>query len=277
MSKFENIIIFILLLFILFFYLRNKKEGFLVQYQPFYPISTELKPRFNNIDNSIEDNRLSLIKKVLQEIKKESNDGSEEVKVFNKINLPVIRNSLELKDIKPITDFILNKANEKLGNSHTIIFDDVKDIIKYGTEEEVKINFKFICQYKIKTNKTISFIKPEYSNNSEENKLIILVELLSKKSYDTEDIYINYIQLSGLTGGEYLPGNNYYNDDNRYMISDYNSEQIISNKQTMNANEVNNMNQNIEDEGLDLVDITMDESKDESMINTEEAESFFNL
>ena len=191
--------------------------------------------------------------------------------------LTVIKNRLELKDIKPITDFILNKTNEKLGNSHTLIFDDVKDIVKYGTDAEVKINFTLICQFKIKTNKTITYTKPEYSKNSDENKLVILVELLSKKSYDSEDIYINYIQISGLTGGDYLPGNNYYEDGNRFMISDYNSQTVISDKQNMNANEVNNMNQNIPDDGSDILDITMEESKDETIINTEEAESFFNI
>ena len=45
----------------------------------------------------------------------------------------------------------------------------------------------------------------------------------------------------------------------------------------MNSTEVNNKNQNIPEDIMVLNDITMDDSKDESIVNTEEAESFFNL
>jgi hypothetical protein len=282
MKQLENIIIYILILLIGFYYIKKRKEKFVVQYPPYYPITTDINPKYNNYNNSIEDSRLNILKNSLKKVRISSNDGSEKFKIFNQINLPVIKNNLELNDIKPVIDFILNKTNNELGNSHTLIIDDVIDIHKYETESEVKINFRLICQFKIRTNDTNTFVKQEYTNKSNENKLIILVELLSKRNYDDENIYINYIQISGLTGGKHLPGKNYYDNANVFLFSDYKSENIIKNKQNINAEEVNNQNRNIpEDNILEdnmiLNDITMDDSNNESIINTEEAESFFNL
>ena len=110
-----------------------------------------------------------------------------------------------------------------------------------------------------------------------ENKLIIVIELLSKKNYDNESIYINYIQISGLTGGNYLPGKNYYDNNSHFLVTDFNYNTIIENKKELNAKEVNNMNINIPEEEAVINNITIDESNDESIINTEEAESFFNI
>jgi len=276
MKQLENIIIYILILLVGYFYIKNN-ENFVVQYKPYYPITPRVNPKFNNYNNSIDDKRLVLLNKVLQKIKKESNNGSDEFKEFNKVNLPVIKKNLELNDIKPVTDFLLNKINNKLGESYTLITNKVIDIYQYQTEEEVKINFRLICEFKIKTNNTIIYTKQEYTDNSKENKLIIVVELLSKKNYDNESIYINYIQISGLTGGNYLPGKNYYDNNSHFLISDFNYNTIIENKKELNAKEVNNMNINIPEEEPVLNNITFDESNDESIINTEEAESFFNL
>lgn len=276
MKQLENIIIYILILLVGYFYIKNN-ENFVVQYKPYYPITPRVNPKFNNYNNSIDDKRLVLLNKVLQKIKKESNNGSDEFKEFNKVNLPVIKKNLELNDIKPVTDFLLNKINNKLGESYTLITNKVIDIYQYQTEEEVKINFRLICEFKIKTNNTIIYTKQEYTDNSKENKLIIVVELLSKKNYDNESIYINYIQISGLTGGNYLPGKNYYDNNSHFLISDFNYNTIIENKKELNAKEVNNMNINIPEEESVLNNITFDESNDESIINTEEAESFFNL
>ena len=260
-----------------FLILKKKKEKFVIQYQPYYPITTNINPKYNNYSNSIDDSRLNILKKSLQKVRKDSNDGSEKFKIFNQINLPVIKNNLDLNDIKPVVDFILNKTNNILGNSYTLIIDDVIDIHKYETESEVKINFRLICQFKIRTNDTNIFVKQEYTNTALENKLIILVELLSKRNYDDENIYINYIQISGLTGGNHLPGKNYYDNGDQFLFSDYKSNEIIKKKQNMNSTEVNNKNQNISEDIMVLNDITMDDSKDESIVNTEEAESFFNL
>ena len=90
-------------------------------------------------------------------------------------------------------------------------------------------------------------------------------------------IYINYIQISGLTKGNYLPGKNYYDNNDHFLITDFNYNTIIKNKEELNAKEVNNMNINIPEEEPVISNITIDESNDESIINTEEAESFFNL
>lgn len=279
MKELENIIIYILLLIVGYLFLKRKKENFVVQYQPYYPITSKINPKFNNYNNSIEDKRLDILKKSLEKLRLESNDGKSEFKEFNKINLPVIKNELGLEEIKPIVDFILNKANSNLGNSHTLILNNVKEINKFETDKEVKINFKLTCDFKVRTNDSTTFTKQEYVNSSQDNNLIIIVEILSIKSYDKEDIYINYIQISGITGGSNLPGKNYYDNENQFMFSDFEFNKIVDNKKNLNSNEVNNLNKNIpeDEEDEDLNNITVNESNDESIINTEEAESFFNI
>ena len=276
MDKIENIIILALVLAIRYIYLRDNKEHFLVKFQPYYPITTEVNPKFNNYTNSIEDRRLDVLKNALDSIRKESNDGSLEIKEFNKINLPVIKKSLILTDIKSIVDFLLDKINSILGDSYSLILDDVKDIHKYETENEVKINFRLICKFKIKTLENSTYKKFTNTETDKDNQLIILTEIISKREYDSESIYLNYIQIAGLTGGNFLPGKNYYNNNSNFMISDFNTEKIINNKIQLNSDEVDNLNENIE-EGDVYNNITIDESIDEVGINTEEAESFFNL
>lgn len=276
MNNLENIIILILILAVGYIYFRDNKEYFLAKFQPYYPITTDVNPKYNNYTNSIEDNRLDVLKNALDSIRKESNNGSLEIKDFNKINLPVIKKTLALSDIKSVIDFLLEKINSTLGDGYTLILDDVKDIHKYETENEVKINFRLICQFKIKTFETSTYNKPDYIGNIKENQLIILSEIISKREYDTESIYLNYIQIAGLTGGNFLPGKNYYNNNSNFMISDFEANKIIDNKIKLNSDEVDNLNTNIDEEEL-INNITIDESIDEGIINTEEAESFFNL
>ena len=276
MEQIENIIILGMILFIAYLYFSKNKEHFVVKYLPFYPITTNINPKYNNYTNSVDDNRLDILKKSLENIRIESNNGNVEYKEFNKVNLPIIKKSLEFSNIKPVTEFLLNKINEDLGEAYDLILDDVRDINKIETDNEAKINFRLICQFKIKTNDTIKVIKPEYTKDSGENRLIILVEILSQKILeDNEKIYINYMQISGLTGGDFLPGSNYY-DNNDFLLNDFNLDEVLEKKKNLNSDEVNNLNENIED-NTNLNDITIDESFEESMINTEEAESFFNM
>lgn len=276
MNNLENIIILILILAVGYIYFRDNKEHFLVKFQPYYPITTEVNPKFNNYTNSIEDKRLDVLKNALDSIRKESNNGSMEIKEFNKINLPVIKKNLVLGDVKSVIDFLLEKINSILGESYTLILDDVKDIHKYETENEVKINFRLICQFKIKTLENSTYVKNDDIGNIKENQLVILSEIISKREYDTESIYLNYIQIAGLTGGNFLPGKNYYNNNSNFMMSDFDANKIIDNKIKLNSDEVSNFNNNIdEDEAIN--NVTIDESIDDIGINTEEAESFFNL
>ena len=274
MEQLENIIIFILILAVAYFYFKDKKELFTINFPDYYPITTEVNPKFNNYNNSIEDKRLDVLSNALESVRKDSNK-KDEFKEFNLINLPVIKKTLELNDVKPLVDFLLKKINSKFDNSYNLILSNVKDIHKTETESESKINFRMICQFKIKTNSITEYIRPN-PINKEDNQLIILVEIISSKEYDNESIHINYIQISGLTGTNFLPGQNYYNNHSNFLISDFDTKKIIEDKENLNSKEVNDYNLNI-DEDINLNDITIDESNDDSLINTEEAESFFNL
>jgi len=61
------------------------------------------------------------------------------------------------------------------------------------------------------------------------------------------------------------------------MFSDFEYNNIINKKKGLNSEEVNNLNVMIQDEESIVNDITVDESNEETIINTEEAESFFNI
>lgn len=279
MENLENILILILLLAIGYFYYKNNEEHFSVNFLPYYPITTEVNPKYNNYTNSIEDKRLDVLKNALESVKKDLNKGNTNYREFNEINLPVIKKS-EFKNDKlnVIIDYLLPPINIKLGDSYTLIVDDIKDKVEYETENETKINLKLICQFKIKTLDKSTYSKPDHIGNIKENQLIIFVEIVTTKN--PSENYINYIQIGGLTGGNFLPGKNYYDNNSNFMVSDIEASEIIDKKLKLNSDEVENYNNIIEedeDENEVNNNITIDESFDENLINTEEAESFFNL
>ena len=64
MKKLENIIILILILAVGYIYFKDNKEHFLVKFQPYYPITTEINPKFNSLKFSLIGPRLINIKKI---------------------------------------------------------------------------------------------------------------------------------------------------------------------------------------------------------------------
>jgi hypothetical protein len=110
-----------------------------------------------------------------------------------------------------------------------------------------------ICEYKIKTNRTYEYERQKYNIDEKQNNLVLDVEVISLKKGGNEKLHLNYINMIGLSSS-YLPGSNYSN------LNSYNNFDSLSNSIT-------------ED---DLPDNSVNDTK-YSEINTEEAESFFNI
>ena len=152
MVKIDELVILGLLVIIIYLYFKNhyKKEHFEVFFSPYYPISSQITVRNNNYENEIEDFRLETLKKVLKKVIFDANDGNTNYIQFNYSNRPIIKNLLTEDKIKPLTEFLLQSINSNLPEGHNLKVVDLKDMFKNEIENEVKVNFKMFCEYKIK-------------------------------------------------------------------------------------------------------------------------------
>ena len=255
MLKFEDIFLLVLLISLICVYLKQNvsKETFEVLFSPYYPITNQINLAFNNFNNNIDDFRLNVLKDVLNKVIKNANDGNDNYLEFNYKNSPIVKNTMKVGSLNPLTDFLLDSINSNLPNNHFINLLNLEDIVKLEVDNEVKINFKMICEYKIKTNRTYEYERQKYNIDEKQNNLVLDVEVISLKKGDNEKLHLNYINMIGLSSN-YLPGGNYM------KLGNYNNFDNVSNSIT-------------EDE---LPDNSINDTK-YSEINTEEAESFFNI
>ena len=255
MLKFEDIFLLVLLISVICVYVKQNisKETFEVIFSPYYPISNQINLAFNNYNNNIDDFRLSVLKDVLSKVIKNANDGNDNYLEFNYKNSPIVKTSMKIGTLNPLTDFLIKSINSNLPNNHFLSLLNLEDIVKLEIENEVKINFKMICEYKIKTNRTYEYERQKYKIDEKQNNLVLDVEVISLKNNNNEKLHLNYINMIGLSSS-YLPGGNYMN------LGNYNNFDNLSNSIT-------------EDE---LPDNSINDTK-YSEINTEEAESFFNI
>lgn len=255
MIKFEDIFLLVLLISLVCVYVRQNvsKETFEVLFSPYYPISNQINLAFNNFNNNVDDFRLNVLKDVLNKVIKNANDGNENYLEFNYRNKPIVKNSMKVGKLNPLTDFLVESINSNLPKNHFLTLVNLEDIVKLEVDNEVKINFKMICEYKIKTNRTYEYERQKYNIDEKQNNLVLDVEVISLKKNGNEKLHLNYINMIGLSSN-YLPGSNYMN------VNSYNNFDSLSNTIT-------------EDE---LPDNSVNDTK-YSEINTEEAESFFNI
>jgi hypothetical protein len=267
----ENIIILILALIVAFLYIKKyyNKEDFEVMFSPYYPISSQVVVKNNNVENNIEDFRLDKIKNVLKNVIHNANEGNTEYMQFNYANRPVIKNLMTPDKLKPVTDFLIDAINSNLPNGHKVKLLSLKDMYKNEVDDEVKVNFKIVCEYKIKTAINYKYERQIFKSGKNQNNLILDVEVISKRNIETEKLHLNILNLVGIDG-EYLPGSNYYKNDNHYSFTNSLSNKIINNKKKLNKEENDDMNETI------LPDNSIEESTFTD-INTEEAESFFDI
>jgi len=271
MKNLDNTIIVILITIIIIIYMKKyyKKEHFEVLFSPYYPISNQVKVEVNNFDNNINDDRLIFLRDVLKNVKYNANDKDDKHYTFNYANRPIITNSMDGKKIEPITNFLLEAINKDLQKDHELNLIKLDEIGKVEIDDEVKVTFKMICEYKIKNNKSYKYNKQEYKNSSNENNLIIDVEIISIRKIDDEKLHLNTLNIIGIEG-DYLPGSNYYKNNKQYLFTESLSNKIIINKNNINNKETNNINETI-------LPNNSEEETTYSDINTEEAESFFDL
>tara|TARA_B100000902_G_scaffold389200_1_gene435968 strand:+ start:2433 stop:3275 length:843 start_codon:yes stop_codon:yes gene_type:complete len=275
----DNLIIFCLVVLIVIVYIKKyyKQEHFEVIFSPYYPISNQVGVKLNNVDQTIEDNRLDILKKVLKKVKLDGNDGNDEYYNFNYANRPVIKNSMSNEKLKPITNFIMEAVNNNLPEGHKLVLIKLEHMGKMEIETEVLVNFQMVCEYKITSNKNYTYKRQEFKNDNNDNNLVIDVEVVSIRKIDDEKLHLNTLNIIGMKG-EHLPGSNFYNNGSEFLFTESLSNKIIDNKKKNNSNEMNKMNNTILPENDDNED-EIDDNEDTTYtdINTEEAESFFDI
>ncbi len=269
-----NIIIFILSVLILYIYKKKyyKKEHFQVFFSPYYPISPPTQVKFNNYENKIVDSNLHILSSVLNDVKIEANDSNSNYIHFNPTNRPIIKDTLEDSKVKPVTDFLLESINSKLPEGHNLTLIRLEELSKLETETEVKVTFKMISDYKIKNPPGYRFLRQLFTNNESNDNPIIDVEVLSIKTTNLEKLHLNILNLIGLSSHN-LPGSNYYEDSNQFIYNNPFTNKLIDDKERNNNDETNNMNEIIPPE----TSLPTEEDISAADINTEEAESFFDL
>lgn len=245
-----NKIIFIVLIIVLSYYYLKKIyniENFEVLFSKYYPINNDNIIKYNNYNNEIQYNKLDILKETIKNIKKEINGDNNTYYIFNYSNQPVIKKTIEDEKIKSLNEFLIDTINKKLPKGHQIKLEELEDIYKLEVENEVKINFKIVCDYNIENNKTYHF-----KQNNETEKIIIDVEIISIKNIDDNQLHLNIFNLIGFKS-IYLDGSNNEDYDNNFLFDKKLSNTIINHNNEESNNDLN------------------------ETINTDEIESFFNL
>lgn len=124
------------------------------------------KSYINNIDEKI---ILSQLKIILNDIKIVLNKNNKLIK-FNIANQPIITTNKNFNDIIYFYNNIINLLNLRISN---IKICDVINIIEIKTENQAKISFQIIIEYKLLKN------------------IILNIEIIYEKLYCDEDIFHN--------------------------------------------------------------------------------------
>lgn len=262
-----DIVIILLGILIVYVYLKKyyKKENFEVFFRPYYPISSQTIVKYNNYEGKIDNNKLDILHDVLANVKNEANDGNRRYINFNYSNLPIKKDTIDDTKAKPIVDFLLESINSKLPEGHNIMLVKLEELSKVETEHEAKVSFKMIIEYKIMNPKNYHFIT-KYFAKEKDNNLVLDIEVLSIRHQNNEKLHLNTLNLIGISS-YHLPGSNYFENSNQFTYNNSFSNKIISNKNENDSEAVNNLNDTI----LPEEDVSIND------INTEEAESFFDL
>ena len=262
-----DIVIILLGILILYVYLKKyyKKENFEVFFRPYYPISSQTIVKYNNFEGKIDNNKLDILHDTLTNVKNEANDGNRSYVNFNYSNLPTKKDTIDDIKAKPIVDFLLESINSKLPEGHNVTLVKLEELSKVETQHEAKVTFKMVIEYKIKNPKNYDFIK-KYFVKEKDNNLVLDVEVISIRRQNVEKLHLNTLNLIGISS-YHLPGSNYFENSNQFTYNNSFSNKIISNKNDNDSQAVNNLNDTI----LPEEDISIND------INTEEAESFFDL
>lgn len=270
MLSLDNWIILILILLIAAVYCSKNlsKEDFEIMFAPYYPISSDVNIKVNNFKGDIEDFRLNKLKEVLESVKFNANDGENEYLIFNYADRPITKSIYSAEKVKPITDFLMEAIGSNLPDGHTLSIKKLQEISKLEVEEEAKVTFKMICSYKINSSQNSEY-RGTVHKNPDNNDLVIDVEVISIKKSNVEKLHLNNLSIMGTTS-KYLPGSNYYKNDEQYLFSQSLSNKLVETKIDENRKEMNNMNE------LILPEMSMNEETINE-INTEDVESFFDV
>lgn len=250
----KHIIFIVLILIFIYFTFKNNNELFSnlipkIEKQPVsYPISFQQNVVVNTDDQSMNNDKYFYILKILKQVKQLGNSGYNEPLVFNIPNLPVTKTTITNENISklyPIMNYIMMTMN-KLGNGNDIfVFVNSNHATKDEIDNQVRLRFDIICNYKKKINETYfdgskKEVIADIGNLIIDTEIIIQKEYIDDifaKNYDNLDkLYINILRLNGFGNDDMLPGKNvdnyatyfYYNPDYTNMIVD---KKFLENKQ----------------------------------------------
>ena len=266
MLSLDSLIILLLIILIIYVYCNKylKKEDFEVFFKPYYPITNDVSIKVNNYKGDVEDQRLDRLKEVLDAVKFNANDGENEYIVFNYMDKPVLKSVYNAQKVKPVTDFLMESISSNLPKGHNLAIKKLQEISKLEIEGEAKVTFKMICEYKINSKKNVKYTQQVHDDNDGNNDLVIDVEVLSIKKDDQEKLHLNNLTIMGIAN-KYLPGSNFYKNDEQYLFTNSLSNRIIN---------FDSNNKKIEPEKNRKVSFEEDTLND---INTEDVESFFDI
>ena len=272
MLSFDSLIILLLITLIIYVYCSKylKKEDFDVFFNPYYPITNEVSVKINNYKGDVEDQRLDKLKEVLEAVKFNANDGENDYIVFNYMDKPVLKSVYNAQKIKPVTDFLMDSIGSNLPKGHNLSIKKLQEISKLEIEGEAKVTFKMICEYKINSSKNINYTKQVHDDVDKNNDLVIDVEVLSIKKENQEKLHLNNLSIMGITN-KYLPGSNYYKNDEQYLFANSLSNRIITHDMNNNEIKPEKNRESVREKTVSFEEDTLND------INTEDVESFFDI
>jgi len=219
--NYDNLIVIIFLLAILYYYAQKNVEKFeLDETVPdYYPIDYTKTIYGDFMGSTINNKSLSQLEQILFEAREVANEDQLGVDVFNRPGLPVLKSMLTPEKVKPITDYLIDLINGLGNDINTVKLNNAYNIIEEQTETEAKISMDLNLAYYVKNNPTF-FIKKSQMVPDKLYKIddvIVHVEFFSLKELiddifanqqKCDRLYVNQLFIKGHSHQAFLPGSN---------------------------------------------------------------------
>lgn len=253
MIKFDIEILFLVTLavvvIIVFIKKHRKRESFIQKKQNAYPITSKVNIGINNYTGNISFHPiLQKINSIIKITKNNLNSGITPIK-FNEKYCKVQNLKIDNTEINKLSKVIIDSLNNKLENCEHMNILETRNIISQKAGKQIMKEFDLICDLKINSgnsNNNENYIVQSSNNNQKkplkDNNLIIKVRIVSTIIDSKQQIYIEELLLKGLTSDLFLPGSNFF-DNNNYFPSKVPiidkkpvvSEDYITQKQNMDT------------------------------------------
>jgi hypothetical protein len=264
-------IMMIVLLFIVLKYLSTSKELF--EFPDYYPITYEkhitIDNKVNSTDNydssvgEIDSYDFSHLIRIMKQTKILANGDTK--LTFNTPSLPVIKDTMPVEKVQPLSDHIVGLMNRLGDGMHVINVHKISGICKEETDFEMRISFDINATYYRVLNRThygeqrlrATKAKAEGTKNLYKISDVIIkgVIIASKaviddifidKAGNVDKIYVSKLYIMGLMDDQYLPGSNVtefdlYWEHQRPLANRIIDERIIRDLKSRHQNEMNDL------------------------------------